>query len=114
MSPSIAAHMPPIPSGSPVLFRGILLLHALAYLSEEGQSYLDDDFKDRVLQSVMNGVQGMKKHSSTDMETIFALKAKQKYSPEDEKYNVKVLIQGYMHSTASFLRCKSLISFLIE
>jgi len=59
----------------------------------------------------MNGVVGAKKLSSTDMETIFALKAKRKNAPEAEKYSVKVLIQGYMHMTASFMRCTSTISF---
>jgi hypothetical protein len=59
----------------------------------------------------MNGVLGARRHTSTNMEAIFALKAKQKNAPEAEKYNIKVLIQGYMHSTASFMRCMSMISF---
>lgn len=58
----------------------------------------------------MNGVLGAKKHTHTDMEAIFALKTKRRGAPEAEKYTIKVLIQGYMHSTASFMRCMSMIS----
>lgn len=57
--------------------------------------------------SIMNGAQGANRHTNTSMEAIFALKAKQKDAPEAEKYSVKLLIQGYMHSTASFMRCMS-------
>jgi hypothetical protein len=112
LTPSNVAHLPPIPSGSPVLFRGILSLHTLAHLSEEGQKSLNHAFKERVMRSAMNGVLGAKKHTNTGMEAIFALKAKQKNAPEAETYSVKLLIQGYMHSTASFMRCMSMISFL--
>jgi hypothetical protein len=59
----------------------------------------------------MNGTLGARRLSNTDIEAIFALKAKQKNAPEDEKYDIKLLIQGYMHSTASFMRCMSMISF---
>jgi hypothetical protein len=104
-------HLPPIPSGSSVLFRGILSLQTLVHLSEEGQRYLNHDFKERVMRSAMNGVLGARRHSNTDMEAIFGLKAKQKNAPEAEKYDIKLLIQGYMHSTASFMRCMSMISF---
>jgi hypothetical protein len=110
MTPRAVAHLPPIPSGSPVLFRGILSIHALSHLSEEGQKYLSNDFSERAMQSAINGALGAKKHTNTDMATIFALKAKQKDTPEAEKYDIKVLIQGYMHSTASFMRCMSMIS----
>jgi hypothetical protein len=93
------------------LFRGILSLQALVHLSEEGQKYFNHDFKERAMRSAMNGVLGTKKHCNTDLETIFALKAKQKNAPEAEKYDIKLLIQGYMHSTASFMRCMSVILF---
>jgi hypothetical protein len=112
LTPSTVAHLPPIPSGSPVLFRGILSLQALVHLSEEGQKYLNHDFKERAMRSAVNGVLGARKHSHTELEAIFALKAKQKNAPEAEKYNIKLLIQGYMHSTASFMRCMSMIFFL--
>jgi hypothetical protein len=59
------------------------------------------------MRSSMNGVKGANRHASTSMEAIFALKAKQKDAPDTEKYGVRVLIQGYMHSTASFMRCMS-------
>jgi len=55
------------------------------------------------MQSALNGVLGAKRHSNTDVEAIFAQKAKQKNVTEAEKYNVKLLIQGYIHSTASFM-----------
>jgi len=93
------------------LFRGVLSLQALVHLSEEGQKYIDNDFKERVMRSALNGVLGARRHSNTDLEAIFAWKAKQKNIPEAEKYDVKLLIQGYMHSTASFMRCKSIIFF---
>src|SRR5258708_3260085 len=111
LTPSNVTHLPPIPSGSPVLFRGVLSLYALAHLSEEGQNYLNHDFKERVTRSAMNGVLGARKHTNTDMDAIFALKAKQKNAPGAEKYSIKVLIQGYMHSTASFMRCMPLVPF---
>jgi hypothetical protein len=94
------------------LFRGILSLQALAHLSEEGQKCLNHAFKERAMQSAINGVLGAKKHTNTDIEAIFTLKAKQKNAPEAEKYNIKLLVQGYMHSTASFMRCMSIIFFL--
>ncbi len=109
LTPSNAAHLPPIPSGSPVLFRGVLSLHALAHLSEEGQKHLKHDFKERVTRSAVNGVLGPRKHTNTNLEVIFALKAKQRNVPEAEKYNIRVLIQGHMHSTASFMRCTSVV-----
>lgn len=104
LTPSTVAHLPPIPSGSPVLFRGILSLQALVHLTEEGQKYFNHDFKERVMRSAMNGVLGARRHSNTNLEAIFARKAKQKHVPEAEKYDIKLLIQGYMHSTASFMR----------
>src|SRR6266481_5867329 len=90
-TPVTVAHLPPIPSGSPVLFRGILSLEALSHLSEEGQKHLSHDFQERAMQSAINGVLGAKKHSNTDMAAIFTLKAKQKDVPETEKYNIKLL-----------------------
>jgi hypothetical protein len=111
LTPSNVAHLPPISSGSPVLFRGTLPLHVLAHLSEEGQNFLNHALKERVIRSAMNGVLGARRHTSTNIETIFALKAKQKNIPEAEKYYIKVLIQGYMHSTASFMRCMSMILY---
>lgn len=41
------------------------------------------------------------------------MKAKQKDVPEAQKYNISVLIQGYMHSTASFMRCMSAVPFIV-
>jgi hypothetical protein len=111
LTPFTVAHLPPIPSGSPVLFRGILSLQALSHLSEEGKNHLSHDFKERAMRSTINGVVGAKKHTNTDMAAIFTLKAKQKNAPEAEKYDIKLLIQGYMHSTASFMRCMSMVSF---
>lgn len=111
MTPSNVAHLPPISSGSLVLFRGILSLQTFSQLSEEGKAHLDEDFKERAMRSAINGVLGAKKHANLDMVAIFALKSKQKNTPEAEKYNIRLLIQGYMHSTASFMRCMSIISF---
>ena len=76
--------------------------------------YLNHDFKERVTRSVLNGVQTFKRFTTLDLEAIFAMKAKQKDVPEAEKYNISVLIQGYMHSTASFMRCMSVVRFLID
>ena len=47
------------------------------------------------MQSAINGVLGAKKHTDTDIEAIFTLKAKQKNAPKAEKYNIKLLVQGY-------------------
>jgi hypothetical protein len=97
------------------LFRGTLSLFAFAHLSEEGIKYLNHDLKERITLSAMNGVLAIKRHTglSLDLEAVFTLRGKQKNIPEVEKYNVRVLIQGYMHSTASFLRCKSVIPILL-
>lgn len=102
--PSNAAHLPPIQSGSRVLFRGVLSILALTHLTEKGIQYLDRDFKERITGSVMNGIWSAKKYSSSTMESIFELKTKQKQLPKAERYQVKVLIQGSMRSTASFMR----------
>jgi hypothetical protein len=106
-TPSNVAHLPPVPSGSRVYFRGVLSVHALSHLSQKGLYYLDHDFKERVTRSTLNGVQYVRKYNSLDLETVFAWKAKQKDVPEAERYNIRVLIQGYMHTTASFMRCES-------
>jgi hypothetical protein len=74
--------------------------------------YLNHDFQERVTLSIVNGAQAARRYPALDLEAIFAMKAKQKDIPEAEKYNISVLIQGYMHSTASFMRCMSLVSFL--
>jgi hypothetical protein len=55
----------------------------------------------------MDGVLAAKRYTTMDLEDIFALKAKQRDAPEAEKYNISVLIQGYMHLRASFMRCMS-------
>ena len=57
----------------------------------------------------MNGVQAAKKYPTLDLESLFTMKAKQK---DAQRYNISVLIQGHMHSTASFMRCMSAQSFL--
>jgi len=106
-TPSNVAHLPPIPSGSRVYFRGVLSVHTLSHLSQKGLCYLNHDFKERVTRSTLNGVQYVRKYNSLDLETVFAWKVKQKNVPEAERYNICVLIQGYMHTTASFMRCKS-------
>jgi len=106
-TPSNVAHLPPIPSGSRVYLRGVLSVHAPSHLSQKGLRYLDHDLKERVTRSALNGVQYVRKYTSLDLETVFAWKAKQKDVPEAERYNIRVLIQGYMHTTASFMRCKS-------
>jgi len=107
-TPSNVAHLPPITSGSRVFFRGVLSIHGLAHLSKKGQEFLDNDFKERVTRSALNGVQYARKLASLDLEAIFARKAKRQMDvPEAERYNVCVLIQGYMHSAASFMRCES-------
>ncbi|KAI9512594.1 hypothetical protein F5148DRAFT_1162695 [Russula earlei] len=82
-TPLNVAHLPPIPPGSRVLFRGVLSVHALSHLSDKGLSYLNNDFQQRITRSAVNG---------------------QKDVPEAEKYNIRVLVQGYMHLTASFMR----------
>jgi hypothetical protein len=105
LRPSSVIQLEPIPSGSRVLFRGVLSLLAITHLSEEGLKYLNHDFKERITRSAMNGVLAIKRHTSLDLEGIFTLRAKQKDIPDAEKYTVSVLIQGYMHSTASFMRC---------
>jgi hypothetical protein len=107
-------HLAPIPSGSRITFRGILSLHNYAHISEEGLKYLNHDFQDRVTRSIVNGAQAAKKYPTLDLEAIFAMKAKQKDIPEAEKYNISVLIQGYMHSTASFMRCMSFVAFFLD
>ena len=107
LTPPNVTHLAPIPSGSRVLFRGVLSLPAFAHLSEEGLKYLDHDFQERVTRSNMNGVLAAKRYSTMCLEDIFALNVKQRDAPEAETYNISVLIQGYMHSTASFMRCMS-------
>ena len=92
-------------SGARVLFRAVLSIE-LAHLSENGLRYISNDLQQRVTRSVLNGVQLARRYTSLDVESIFAWKAKQKDVPKSERYNVRVLIQGYMHSTASFMRCK--------
>ena len=93
-------------SGTRVLFRAVLSVHLLAHLSNKGLAYLNVDLQDRVARSVLNGVQLARKYTSLDVETIFAWKAKQKDAPKSERYDIRILIQGYMHLTVSFMRCK--------
>lgn len=100
-------HLAPIQNGSPVLFRGVLSILALGHLSERGIQYLSHDFQERVTRSTMNGVQSTRQYQSFDLEALFALKSKQKDVPEAEQLKIKVIIQGYMHSMASFMRCES-------
>ncbi|KAI0296196.1 hypothetical protein BC826DRAFT_246526 [Russula brevipes] len=103
-TPVNVKHLAPIPSGSRVLFRGTLLIHSLSHLSEKGLQYLNHDFRMRIKRSAMNGVLSAGKYASLDVESIFSLRAKQKNNSEDQKHGIHVLVQGYMHSTASFLR----------
>jgi len=84
----------------------VLSVHLLAHLSNKGQDYLNSDLQERVTKSVLNGVQLARKYTTLDVETIFAWKAKQKDVPKSERYNIRILIQGYMHLTVSFMRCK--------
>lgn len=107
LTPPNVTHLAPIPSGSRVLFRGVLSLPAFAHLSEEGLKYLNNDFQERVTRLNMNRIPVARRYATLDLEDIFALKAKQRDAPEAERYNISVLIQGYMHSTASFMRCMS-------
>jgi hypothetical protein len=96
------------------LFRGVLSIHSLAHLSEKGQEFVNNDFKERVMRSALNGVQSARKLASLDLEAIFVQKAKRQTDvPEAERYNVRVLIQGFMRSTASFMRCESCLFFFI-
>jgi hypothetical protein len=111
-APSNVARLAPIQSGSRVLFRGVLSVHALAHLSEKGVQYLNHDFKERATNSALNGVYSARKHASMDLESIFASNAKQKDILGAKKSKIRVLIQGYMHSTASFMRCESIVIFL--
>ncbi|KAF8274089.1 hypothetical protein EI94DRAFT_985381 [Lactarius quietus] len=101
--PSNAAHLPPIQSGFPVMFRGVLPILAVTHLSDKGIEYLDSDFKERVVRSTLNGIFSARKYSSFDMKSIFGLKGK-KQPAKAEQYEVRVLIQGYMGSRASFMR----------
>lgn len=105
--PSNATHLPPIEYGSRVLFRGVVSILALTHLSGKGIQYLNRDFKERVVGSGFNGIVSARKYSSSNLESIFGLKAKQKQLPKAEQYEVRVLIQGFMRSTASFMRCQS-------
>ncbi|KAH9044480.1 hypothetical protein EDB85DRAFT_1909713 [Lactarius pseudohatsudake] len=106
--PLNATHLPPIESGSRVLFRGVVSIPALTHLSSNGIQYLNHDFKERVVGSVLNGIVRARKYSSFNLESVFGLKARQKKLPDAEQYQVRVLIQGFMRSTASFMRCQSL------
>ena len=92
-----------LPSGSRVMFRGVLSILALAHLSQTGIQYLDRDFKERVMGSILNGISAAKKYSNLKVKSIFELKAE----PNTKQYEVKVLIQGFMGSAASYMRCKS-------
>jgi hypothetical protein len=103
-------HMAPVQSGSLVLFRGVLSVLALSHLSERGIHYLSCDFQERVTRSALNGVQYVRPFMSLGLEALFALKAKQKDVPEAKQFKIKVIIQGHMHSMASFMRCKSRLS----
>lgn len=75
-----------------------------------GIEYLNSDFKERVMRSTLNGIKYARKYSSFDMKSIFESKAQQKQLPKAEQYEVRVLIQGYMNSRASFMRCQSFTS----
>ena len=105
--PSNARHLTPIPSGAPVLFRGVLSILALSHLSESGIRYLNRDFWNRALGFALNGVPSAKHYRDIGLEDLFALKAKQKDVPEFENLQIKVIIQGRVNSMASFMRCKS-------
>ena len=59
------------------------------------------------MRSTLNGIKYARKYSSFDMKSIFESKAEQKLLPKAEQYEVRVLIQGYMCSMASFMRCQS-------
>ncbi|KAH8997293.1 hypothetical protein EDB92DRAFT_1941926 [Lactarius akahatsu] len=102
--PLNATYLPPIESGSRVLFRGVVSIPAVTHLSSTGIQYLNRDFKERVVGSVLNGIVRARKYSSFSLESVFGLKAKQKKLPDAEQYQVRVLIQGFMRSTASFMR----------
>lgn len=105
--PSNVTHLAPIQIGTRVLFRGVLSVQAVTHLSDKGVEYLNGDFKERVMRSALNGIASAKKYSSFNMESIFELKAEQKRQSKAVQYEVRVLIQGYVHATASFMRCKS-------
>jgi hypothetical protein len=105
--PSNVTYLAPIRTGTRVLFRGVLSVHTFTHLSEKGVEYLNGDFKERVTRTTLNGIPSAKKYLSFNMGSIFKLKAEQKQQPKAEQYDVRVLIQGYMHATASFMRCKS-------
>jgi len=75
-----------------------------------GLLFLNHDLQQRITRSSLNGVKVARAHATMDIESIFALRAKQKNEnvPENEKYNINVLVQGYMHLSASYMRCKSM------
>src|SRR5258707_5201870 len=56
LTTSNVTHLPPIPGGTPALFRGVLSLYAIAHLSSDGQNYLNPAFRELVTRSAMNGV----------------------------------------------------------
>jgi hypothetical protein len=78
----------------------------LPHLSESGLRYINDDLHQRVSRSRTDGVQLAQRYTSLDVETIFAWRAKQKDIPESERYNVRILIQGYMNLKVGFMICK--------
>lgn len=98
--PLSVTNLAPIPSGSRVMFRGVLLIQAVTHLSDKGVEYLTDSFRERVTRSIVNTVSSAKKYSLFSIADIFKLK-------KPEHYQVKILIQGFMSSKASFMRCKS-------
>lgn len=103
LTPSNVTHLPPILSGTRVLFRAVLSVHLLAHLSNKGQEYITSDLRDRVTKSALNGVQLARHYTHLDVDTLFSWNQNQAKS---ERYNICILIQGYMHLTASFMRCK--------
>jgi hypothetical protein len=98
-------HLEPIQSGSPVLFRGVLSILTLSHLSKKGIQYINHAFQNRITESDLG--KRAKQYRSLDVEALFALKAEQKGVPEVERFKIDVIIQGIIHSTASFMRCKS-------
>lgn len=95
-----------------VLFRGILEINRLSWLTERARTRIENDLRQRDIQSRINNGTELRSTSNLTLHFVY----------DGVRRKVKVLLQGKKNLTAGFLTCKfrvaiqfpMLMSFIIS
>ncbi|KAI0068199.1 hypothetical protein BV25DRAFT_530230 [Artomyces pyxidatus] len=95
----LAVRDKPLPKNAPVRFRGVLTIHNLAHLTEEGLQHLEEDFKH---EHTHGQISGKIRHRLNHTPTIRSLYDRNGKGKEDG-LRVKVWVQGIKNMTVGYM-----------